>query len=147
MPLFTGPLWSEVVVPVIPLMGQIDLFKNHLYLIRPCGKKLLWNYYTKNVNGLWHTVKIDWFKLSYCRIFFSLSSSFSAATSVIFFPFNLQVWRLSWNVFGTVLASSGDDGKVKLWKGKSKTSHVCFKKKIVLRWISDRFIHIVYTLS
>lgn len=27
-----------------------------------------------------------------------------------------QVWRLSWNVFGTVLTSSGDDGKVRLWK-------------------------------
>ena len=28
-----------------------------------------------------------------------------------------QVWRLSWNVTGTVLASSGDDGCVCLWKG------------------------------
>ena len=28
-----------------------------------------------------------------------------------------QVWRLSWNVTGTVLASSGDDGCVYLWKG------------------------------
>lgn len=29
----------------------------------------------------------------------------------------LQVWRVSWNVTGTVLASSGDDGRVRLWKG------------------------------
>ena len=28
-----------------------------------------------------------------------------------------QVWRLSWNVTGTVLCSSGDDGCVRLWKG------------------------------
>jgi nucleoporin SEH1 len=27
-----------------------------------------------------------------------------------------EVWRVSWNLTGTILASSGDDGKVLLWK-------------------------------
>ncbi len=35
----------------------------------------------------------------------------------------LQVWRLSWNVTGTILASSGDDGCVKLWKGINLCSY------------------------
>ena len=30
-----------------------------------------------------------------------------------------QVWKVEWNVTGTVLSSSGDDGKVRLWKGPS----------------------------
>lgn len=29
-----------------------------------------------------------------------------------------QVWRVEWNVTGTILASSGDDGCVRLWKGE-----------------------------
>jgi WD40 repeat protein len=27
-----------------------------------------------------------------------------------------RVWRLSWNLTGTILASSGEDGRVRLWK-------------------------------
>ncbi|RDD46881.1 Nucleoporin seh1 [Trichoplax sp. H2] len=27
-----------------------------------------------------------------------------------------QIWRVEWNITGTVLASSGDDGQVRLWK-------------------------------
>ncbi|KAF9577654.1 epoxide hydrolase, soluble (sEH) [Lunasporangiospora selenospora] len=29
---------------------------------------------------------------------------------------NAEVWRVEWNVTGTILSSSGDDGKVRLWK-------------------------------
>lgn len=36
-----------------------------------------------------------------------------------------QVWRLSWNVLGTVLSSAGDDGCVKLWKGNYMDEWKC----------------------
>lgn len=29
----------------------------------------------------------------------------------------LKVWRVEWNITGAILASSGDDGCVRLWKG------------------------------
>jgi len=31
-----------------------------------------------------------------------------------------EVWRVAWNITGTVLASTGDDGKAKLWECDSK---------------------------
>lgn len=30
-----------------------------------------------------------------------------------------EVWRVEWNITGTTLASSGDDGRLLLWRGKS----------------------------
>ena len=63
---------SRVVVSVwVSSMGQIDLFKNYLYLIGPYAKKiLLGNNYSKNVNmnvqwiqflnlDCWHAIKTN----------------------------------------------------------------------------------------
>ncbi|RWS29983.1 nucleoporin seh1-like isoform X1 [Leptotrombidium deliense] len=36
-----------------------------------------------------------------------------------------QVWRVSWNVTGTILASSGDDGTVRLWKANYLENWKC----------------------
>ena len=42
LPSFQVPLWAVVLVPVrFPSMGQIDLFKNYLYSIKPCAEKSL----------------------------------------------------------------------------------------------------------
>ncbi|XP_070575761.1 nucleoporin SEH1-like [Ptychodera flava] len=38
---------------------------------------------------------------------------------------NSQVWRVNWNVTGTVLASSGDDGCVRLWKANYLDNWKC----------------------
>ncbi|KAI7848853.1 WD40-repeat-containing domain protein [Circinella umbellata] len=32
---------------------------------------------------------------------------------------NAEVWRVEWNITGTILSSSGDDGKIRLWKAGS----------------------------
>lgn len=40
---------------------------------------------------------------------------------------NTQAWRVQWNVTGTVLASSGDGGKVQLWKNTGGTSANAFE--------------------
>merc|ERR1711974_307003 len=35
------------------------------------------------------------------------------------------VWRVCWNVTGTILATSGDDGQVKLWKANYMDAWKC----------------------
>ena len=47
----------------------------------------------------------------------SVVSKFEMRQVALFNDHNSQVWRLSWNVTGTILCSSGDDGFVRLWKG------------------------------
>ena len=57
---YSGPLWPGVVVPVsVSFMGQIDLFKDYLYLIGQCANtNLLRNDNTKAVNL---NIKWIWF--------------------------------------------------------------------------------------
>jgi WD40 repeat protein len=38
---------------------------------------------------------------------------------------NKEVWRVSWNVTGTILASTGDDGTVRLWKADFRGNYGC----------------------
>ena len=38
---------------------------------------------------------------------------------------NSGVWRVTWNVTGTILATAGDDGQVKLWKSDFKDQWKC----------------------
>lgn len=37
----------------------------------------------------------------------------------------LEVWRVSWNITGTILSSAGDDGKVRLWKSNYLNEWKC----------------------
>ncbi|XP_033626113.1 nucleoporin SEH1-like [Asterias rubens] len=41
---------------------------------------------------------------------------------------NQQVWRVSWNVTGTILASSSDDGLVRLWKANYLGNWKCIQE-------------------
>ncbi|RUS34429.1 WD40-repeat-containing domain protein [Jimgerdemannia flammicorona] len=41
---------------------------------------------------------------------------FRVETVADFLDHGTKVWRVEWNIIGTILASSGDDGKVRLWK-------------------------------
>lgn len=44
-------------------------------------------------------------------------SRFDMEVAALFDDHYCTVWRVSWNVTGTTLASSGDDGCVRLWEG------------------------------
>jgi len=44
------------------------------------------------------------------------SGRFEIKQAAIYDEHAVSVWRVCWNVTGTILATSGDDGQVKLWK-------------------------------
>jgi WD40 repeat protein len=41
-----------------------------------------------------------------------------------FMEHDAEVWRVEWNITGTILSSSGDDGKVRLWKGRLLNANI-----------------------
>lgn len=41
------------------------------------------------------------------------------------FSDHCTVWRICWNVTGTMLASTGDDGVVRMWKSKKFFLEIC----------------------
>lgn len=50
---------------------------------------------------------------------------------------NSRVWRVSWNLTGTILATSGEDARIRLWKCKSLihlwilfSCHLCLREEI-----------------
>ena len=52
------------------------------------------------------------FKLSYSK----LTASYAPTLVAKLAHHSAEVWRVSWNVSGTILASTGDDGVSRLWK-------------------------------
>ncbi|RXM32931.1 Nucleoporin SEH1 [Acipenser ruthenus] len=68
------------------------------------------------------------FKLLPLRKELSSSSGptkFEIQTVAQFENHNSQVWRVSWNITSTLLASSGDDGCVRLWKANYMDNWKC----------------------
>ncbi|CAB4409806.1 unnamed protein product [Rhizophagus irregularis] len=42
-----------------------------------------------------------------------------------FLDHDREVWKVKWNVTGTILSSAGDDGKVRLWKAGNEEGFKC----------------------
>jgi len=53
------------------------------------------------------------------------SSKFDVNHLAQFEDHNSQIWRVSWNITGTILASSGADGSVRLWKANYMNNWKC----------------------
>ncbi|RXN05911.1 centrosomal protein of 192 kDa-like [Labeo rohita] len=55
----------------------------------------------------------------------SAPTKFEVQVLAQFDSHNSQVWRVSWNITSTILASSGDDGCVRLWKANYMDNWKC----------------------
>lgn len=64
-----------------------------------------------------HTLRI--FKLR------TISNNYQVEQVACLTHHNSQIWRVEWNVTGTMLASSGDDGTVRMWKSDYEGNWVC----------------------
>lgn len=63
------------------------------------------------------------------------TSKYAVNEIAAFEDHNSKVWRVSWNVLGTVLASSGNDGQVFLWKANYLDN---WKKSGVLKRLGEQ---------
>lgn len=54
-----------------------------------------------------------------------LPSKMDSIVAAIFKDHETQVWRVEWNITGTILASSGDDGCIRLWKANYLDNWKC----------------------
>ena len=74
LPLFRGPIWLSVVVPVqVPSIRQIDLFKNYSYSI-----------------GLFVKIRKNFFKNNLTKMYLWTSNKYDSQTS--------RIWYYSWYI-------------------------------------------------
>lgn len=53
----------------------------------------------------------------------------------------LEVWRVNWNLTGTILSSAGDDGKIRLWKCNYLNEWKCMSVISSSNRLSNREVH------
>lgn len=95
--------------------------ERHLFSIRT---EFIWTHHTHSnptCKDTLHHKRLDWKSNLPCDRKESTSTGptkFEVQIVAQFDNHNSQVWRVSWNITSTLLASSGDDGCVRLWKGR-----------------------------
>ncbi|CAG8596307.1 3951_t:CDS:2, partial [Dentiscutata heterogama] len=63
--------------------------------------------------------KVGIFKLS------NKPDGYSVENIAMLSDHGVEVWKVEWNITGTILSSSGDDGKVRLWKSSHNGEWKC----------------------
>eukprot|EP00795_Rhopilema_esculentum_P001855 gene1855-16348_t len=54
-----------------------------------------------------------------------IPTKMEGSVAAVFKDHDTQVWRVEWNITGTILASSGDDGCIRLWKANYLDNWKC----------------------